>query len=149
MRLRPVLAHHPVLLHRLRGLRMATLSLAEERLPDVVARLNRGETVDVDPATPPLDYGSDELGQVAQAFNSAQRTAVETTVELADTRRGFQKMILGIARQSQNLVNLQLSQLDALERDHQEPDDAQGPVRTRLHGKPVAPLRGEPRHHQR
>ncbi|MFJ8106399.1 nitrate- and nitrite sensing domain-containing protein [Streptomyces sp. NPDC096132] len=111
---------------RLRGLRMATLSLAQERLPDVVARLDRGETVDVDSATPPLDYGGDELGQVAKAFNTAQRTAVHTAVELADTRRGFQKVILGIARQSQNLVNLQLSKLDALERAHQDPEVLKG-----------------------
>ncbi|MFC4498248.1 MULTISPECIES: nitrate- and nitrite sensing domain-containing protein [Streptomyces] len=111
---------------RLHGLRMATLSLAHERLPEVVARLDRGETVDVDSATPPLDYGGDELGQVAAAFNTAQRTAVHTAVELADTRRGFQKVILGIARQSQNLVNLQLSKLDALERRHQDPDVLNG-----------------------
>ncbi|MDH6625598.1 signal transduction histidine kinase [Streptomyces sp. LBL] len=111
---------------RLHGLREATLGLAEERLPDVVRRLERGEKVDIDLAAPPLDYGSDELGQVAQAFNTAQRTAVVTTVELADTRRGFQKVILGIARQSQNLVNLQLSQLDALEREHQDPDVLKG-----------------------
>ncbi|MFF7278547.1 nitrate- and nitrite sensing domain-containing protein [Streptomyces griseorubiginosus] len=107
---------------RLRGLRVATLGLAQELLPDVVARLERGEKVDVDKAAPELDYGSDELGQVAKAFNTAQRTAVVTAVELADTRRGFQKVILGIARQSQNLVNLQLSRLDTLEREHQDPD---------------------------
>lgn len=111
---------------RLRGLRVATLGLAEERLPDVVARLERGETIDVDRAAPELDYGSDELGQVAKAFNTAQRTAVVTAVELADTRRGFQKVILGIARQSQNLVNLQLSRLDTLERQHQDPDVLSG-----------------------
>ncbi|MFJ1733793.1 nitrate- and nitrite sensing domain-containing protein [Streptomyces sp. NPDC088254] len=114
------------LFRRLRGLRMATLSLARETLPEVVARLDRGETVDVDSAAPPLDYGGDELGQVAQAFNTAQRTAVHTAVELADTRRGFQKVILGIARQSQNLVNLQLSKLDALERAHQDPEVLEG-----------------------
>ncbi|MEU6253614.1 nitrate- and nitrite sensing domain-containing protein [Streptomyces sp. NPDC047043] len=111
---------------RLRGLREATLSLAEERLPEVVARLDRGETVDADEAAPPLDYGGDELGQVARAFNKAQRTAVHTAVELADTRRGFQKVILGIARQSQNLVNLQLTKLDALEREHSDPDVLKG-----------------------
>ncbi len=111
---------------RLRGLREATLSLAQERLPDVVARLERGEKVDVELATPPLDYGHDELGQVAKAFNTAQRTAVHTAVELADTRRGFQKIILGIARQSQNLVNLQLTKLDALERAHQDPEVLKG-----------------------
>ncbi|MHB9858254.1 sensor histidine kinase [Streptomyces sp. YIM S03343] len=111
---------------RLHGLRMATLGLAEERLPDVVARLDRGEKVDVELATPPLDYGGDELGQVARAFNTAQRTAVRTAVELADTRRGFQKVILGIARQSQNLVNLQLTKLDALERTHNDPEVLKG-----------------------
>ncbi|MER6836727.1 nitrate- and nitrite sensing domain-containing protein [Streptomyces cellulosae] len=111
---------------RLRGLRLATLSLAQERLPDVVARLERGEKVDPESATTPLDYGHDELGQVAQAFNTAQRTAVHTAVELADTRRGFQKIILGIARQSQNLVNLQLSKLDALERRHTDPEVLKG-----------------------
>ncbi|WP_328354468.1 nitrate- and nitrite sensing domain-containing protein [Streptomyces sp. NBC_00445] len=111
---------------RLRGLRVATLGLAQERLPDVVARLNRGEKIDVEQATPPLDYGHDELGQVATAFNTAQRTAVHTAVELADTRRGFQKVILGIARQSQNLVNLQLTKLDALERAHQDPEILKG-----------------------
>ncbi|MFJ8629393.1 nitrate- and nitrite sensing domain-containing protein [Streptomyces sp. NPDC093568] len=111
---------------RLHGLREATLGLAQERLPDVVARLERGEKVDVELATPPLDYGHDELGQVAEAFNTAQRTAVYTAVELADTRRGFQKVILGIARQSQNLVNLQLTKLDALERAHQDPEVLKG-----------------------
>ncbi len=111
---------------RLRGLRMATLGLAEQRLPDVVARLERGEKVDAESAAPPLDYGHDELGQVASAFNTAQRTAVHTAVELADTRRGFQKVILGIARQSQNLVNLQLSKLDALERRHTDPEVLKG-----------------------
>jgi signal transduction histidine kinase len=111
---------------RLGGLRRATLALAQERLPEVVARLERGEKVDVESATPPLDYGRDELGQVAQAFNTAQRTAVHTAVELADTRRGFRKVILGIARQSENLVNLQLSKLDRLEREHTDPDVLQG-----------------------
>ncbi|MFF8394002.1 nitrate- and nitrite sensing domain-containing protein [Streptomyces sp. NPDC016172] len=111
---------------RLRGLRRAAVSLAQERLPDVVARLERGETVDPESATTELDYGHDELGQVARAFNTAQRTAVHTAVELADTRRGFQKIILGIARQSQNLVNLQLSKLDTLEREHTDPDILKG-----------------------
>ncbi|MFE0513506.1 nitrate- and nitrite sensing domain-containing protein, partial [Streptomyces sp. NPDC058964] len=111
---------------RLRGLRVATLGLAEERLPDVVARLDRGERVDAELETPPLDYGEDELGQVAKAFNTAQRTAVHTAVELADIRRGFQKVILGIARQSQNLVNLQLTKLDGLERQHTDPDILKG-----------------------
>jgi HAMP domain-containing protein len=114
------------LLRRLSGLREATLELAETRLPEVVARLNRGEQVDVMTAAPELDYGTDELGQVAQAFNAAQRTGISSAVALAASRRGFQKMILGAARHTQNLVNRQLSLLDELERKHQEPDILEG-----------------------
>jgi signal transduction histidine kinase len=114
------------LLHRLSGLREATLELAETRLPDVVDRLNRGEQVDIMAAAPELDYGTDELGQVAQAFNAAQRTGISSAVALADSRRGFQKMILGAARHTQNLINRQLSFLDELERKHQEPDILEG-----------------------
>jgi signal transduction histidine kinase len=111
---------------RLRGLRGATLDMARTRLPDVVARLNQGERIDVDAAAPALDYGGDELGQVAQAFNDAQRTAVGIAVELAETRRGFQKVILGVARHTQNLVNRQLSTLDAMEREQEDPQILRG-----------------------
>ncbi len=114
------------LMRRLTGLRKATLELAEVRLPDVVERLNRGERVEVEPEAASLDYGNDELGQVAQAFNTAQATALRSTVALADARLGFQQAILGIARHSQNLVNRQLSLLDSMERKHQEPDVLEG-----------------------
>ncbi|MBV9023066.1 MAG: nitrate- and nitrite sensing domain-containing protein [Streptomycetaceae bacterium] len=114
------------LLRRLSGLREATLELAEVRLPEVVARLNRGEQVDIRTVAPELDYGTDELGQVAKAFNAAQRTGIGSAVALADSRRGFQKVILGAARHTQNLVNRQLSLLDDLERKHQEPEVLEG-----------------------
>lgn len=115
------------LLRRLTGLRKATLELAENRLPDVVDRLNRGEQVDVEAEAADLEYyGSDELGQVAEAFNSAQRTALRSAAALAGARLGFQKAILGMARHSQNLVNRQLSVLDTMERKHQDPDVLEG-----------------------
>ncbi|WP_329219562.1 nitrate- and nitrite sensing domain-containing protein [Streptomyces sp. NBC_01485] len=110
------------LLQRLIRLREATTTLAEKQLPDVVARLNRGERVDVSAEAMELDSSDDELGEVTRAFNSAQRTAVSSAVELADARRGFEKAILGTARHTQNLVNRQVELLDKLEREHQEPD---------------------------
>ncbi|MFF3460653.1 nitrate- and nitrite sensing domain-containing protein [Streptomyces sp. NPDC002730] len=110
------------LLRRMAGLRKATLEVAEVRLPTLVDRLNRNETVDIESEAPKLDYGHDELGQVAKAFDSAQRTAVRSAVALADARRGFERAILGVARHTQSLVNRQLSLLDRLERAHQEPE---------------------------
>ncbi|MFL4951627.1 nitrate- and nitrite sensing domain-containing protein [Streptomyces sp. MMS24-I31] len=110
------------LLRRMAGLRRATLELAVGRLPTLVDRLNRNETVDVAKEAPELDYGDDELGQVVKAFNSAQLTAVRSVVALADMRHGLENAIVGVARRTQNLVNRQLTLLDTLERKHEEPD---------------------------
>ncbi|MEV6318989.1 nitrate- and nitrite sensing domain-containing protein [Streptomyces sp. NPDC051776] len=106
---------------RMARLRQATIDLAQHRLPALVDRLNRGEAIDVTREVSELDYGEDELGQVAQAFNSAQRTSVRSAVALADARRGFEKAILGVARHTQNLTNQQLTLLEKMERRHQEP----------------------------
>ncbi|MFI7499915.1 nitrate- and nitrite sensing domain-containing protein [Streptomyces sp. NPDC049687] len=114
------------LMRRLAGLRRATLELADTRLPGLIDRLNRGENVDVESEAADLDYGNDELGKVAHAFNSAQRTALHSAVGLADARRGFQKAILSVARHTQNLVNRHLSLLDTMEHKHQEPDVLKG-----------------------
>lgn len=114
------------LLRRMAGLRQATLELAEGRLPTLVDRLNRNEAIDVSEVAPELDYGHDELGQVVKAFNTVQRTAVRSAVALADVRHGLENVILGIARRTQNLVNLQLTLLDRLESEHQEPKVLKG-----------------------
>ena len=112
------------LLHRMAGLRTATLDLANKSLPDVVSRLNRGEQIDAqaEAGELELDYGSDQVGQVAQAFNVVQRSAIGSAVALADARRGFQNAIRITASRTQNLVNRQLAMLDEIERKHQDPD---------------------------
>ncbi len=47
------------IIRRLRGLERSALTLAEQQLPDVIARLRRGEDVDVAQEAPPLQAGSD------------------------------------------------------------------------------------------
>ncbi|TWG10617.1 sensor histidine kinase [Actinoplanes teichomyceticus] len=108
---------------RLIKLRREALEMAAERLPTVVRRLQRGEAVDVDVETPPLEYGRDEIGQLSQAFNDVQRTAVESAVEEANVRRGINEVFLNIARRSQTLLHRQLSLLDKMERRETEPQE--------------------------
>jgi signal transduction histidine kinase len=108
---------------RLRRLRGEALEMADERLPTVVRRLQRGEQVDVDVETPPLEYGRDEIGQVGHAFNEVQRTAVQSAVEEANVRRGINEVFLNIARRSQTLLHRQLALLDRMERRETEPDE--------------------------
>ncbi|GGL02327.1 sensor histidine kinase [Mangrovihabitans endophyticus] len=108
---------------RLVRLRGEALEMAGERLPTVVRRLQRGETVDVDVETPPLEYGGDEIGQLGHAFTEVQRTAVRSAVEEANVRRGINEVFLNIARRSQTLLHRQLALLDKMERRETEPDE--------------------------
>ncbi|GII75899.1 hypothetical protein Sru01_08810 [Sphaerisporangium rufum] len=109
------------LVRRLEQLRGAALDLAGRRLPGVVARLGRGEDVDVATEAPPLTVGNDAIGQVGQAFNTVQETAVRVAVEQAELRRGYRAILLNLARRTQSLVHRQLGILDAMERRATEP----------------------------
>ena len=91
-------------------------------LPDIVERAQQGHKVDVIDELPPLDeQGDDEIGQVAEAFDSAQITAVEAAVRQAEIRRGANRAFLGIAFRNQTLVQRQLRLLDEIEYKEQDP----------------------------
>ncbi|NYH50804.1 signal transduction histidine kinase [Nocardiopsis arvandica] len=93
----------------------------DEDLPDIVDRAQRGEKVDVQEELPQLDEcGDDEIGQVAEAFDAAQLTAVESAVRQAEIRRGANRAYLGIAFRNQNLVQRQLRLLDEIEQHEQD-----------------------------
>ncbi|MET7464161.1 nitrate- and nitrite sensing domain-containing protein [Nonomuraea sp. NPDC005501] len=98
----------------------------QERLPDVVARLERGEDVDVDAEVHMVEPTPDELGELGQALNLASRSAVLTAVRQAEQHRGFQRMLQRIARRTQILIGLQLKKLDELERRHEDPEVLEG-----------------------
>ena len=110
------------LITRMRRLRAETLELADTRLPHLVARLREGEQVDVDSEVPPLDHGTDELGQVADAFNKAQHTAVAAAVAESETRKGVNAVFLNLAHRSQVVVHRQLEVLDKAEYNQEDPE---------------------------
>ncbi|XVQ09898.1 sensor histidine kinase [Spirillospora sp. CA-255316] len=106
----------------LRGLQRAALNLAEDRLPGVVARLRRGEEVDVAAEAPPLEVGrTTEVARVGEAFNRVQRTALETAVSESHLRKGISRVFLNVAWRSQSLLHRQLSMLDEMERGASDP----------------------------
>ncbi|MER7015822.1 nitrate- and nitrite sensing domain-containing protein [Saccharopolyspora sp. NPDC000359] len=114
------------LVSRLASLRDDTLRLAHERLPEIMSRLERGEQVDVEAELAPLEYGTDEIGQVADAFNTAHHTAVAAAVQENHAKAGFNKVFLGIAHRNQGLVHRQLKVLDRLERNEEHPERLAG-----------------------
>jgi signal transduction histidine kinase len=110
------------IIRRLRGLEGTALTLAEQQLPDVIARLRRGD--DVDPATeaPQLRVGQDEIGRVGQAFDLVRQTAIRAAVEEAKLRRGLNDVFRSLARRSQSLLHRQLTLLDQMERRASDPE---------------------------
>ncbi|WAL64327.1 nitrate- and nitrite sensing domain-containing protein [Amycolatopsis cynarae] len=111
------------LVRRLRNLRSRTLDLADVKLPSIVQRLHDGEAVDLEAEVGALETGSgDEIGQVAEAFNTAQRTAIEAAVAEAKTRGGISRVFLDIAHRSQVVVHRQLEVLDIAEAKQGDPE---------------------------
>lgn len=104
-------------------LRLAALDLAEVRLPQVVERLRKGETVDVETEAPPIPTTGTtmEITDVGRAFSTVQRTAVQAAVGEARLRQGFSRVFRNLARRNQSLVHRQLSQLDSMQRKTHDP----------------------------
>ncbi|MFB7258810.1 sensor histidine kinase [Streptomyces nojiriensis] len=101
-------------LRRLKNLHERTVTVAEETLPDVVARLRRGQTVDPD-ALPAVSGDQDEVGRISDAFARAVAVSVDGHRELAAERHGFGLFASGIASRTGNLVSRQLSLTEDLQ----------------------------------
>jgi signal transduction histidine kinase len=104
------------LVRQLERLKTAAHELSDEKLPNLVERLGQGEKVDIEAETVRLEFGDDDIGQVGQAFNTVQQTAIRVAVEQAELRRSIRDILLSLARRSQALVHRQLTLLDTMER---------------------------------
>nr|WP_081513881.1 ATP-binding protein [Nocardia donostiensis] len=108
-------------IRRLKRLREETFALADERLPEMMRRLRAGEKIDPEAESPRLDYGRDEIGAVATAFQHAHAAAVAAAVTEARTQEGVKAVFLNIAHRSQVVVHRQLEILDEAERREEDP----------------------------
>ena len=96
--------------------------MADERLPRLVERLRRGDDVDVEAESPPLTAGRiTEIADVARAFSTVQRTAVEAAVGQASLRKGVNQVFVNLSLRNQSLLHRQLGMLDTMERATSDP----------------------------
>ncbi|MER7668398.1 ATP-binding protein [Kitasatospora sp. NPDC096128] len=107
---------------RLAGLRTDTLALAQQEIPEVVGRLRAGEPVPTPPTWAPSRRVGDEVQQTSDGLAAVRQAAVAAIVHQAQGREGTKKVFLNIARRTQILIHRQISMLDALEREHEEPE---------------------------
>ncbi|WP_257981228.1 nitrate- and nitrite sensing domain-containing protein [Streptomyces sp. CB02959] len=101
-------------LRRLALLHERTVTVAEETLPEIVDRLQRGQGINAD-VLPAESHERDEVGRISDAFARSVAVSVEGHRQLADERRGFGMFAAGIASRTGNLVSRQLSLTEELQ----------------------------------
>jgi signal transduction histidine kinase len=111
------------LLLPLRRLRAGALDIATVQLPERVRQLAEAE----DPArsleVAPIDVlSTDEIGQVARAFDQVHSEAVRLAGNEALLRRSFNAMFVNLSRRSQSLIERLARMIDSLEQNEEDPD---------------------------
>jgi signal transduction histidine kinase len=101
-------------------LRLAALEVAQERLPHVVAKLRKGEKVELPELS--LATSTVEIGDVGQAFSTVQQTAVEAAIGQAQLSEGVGHVFRNLARRSQTLLHRQRIQLEDMQHRATDPE---------------------------
>jgi signal transduction histidine kinase len=105
----------------LRRLRAGALEVAGARLPETVRRMSEGESADATLEVEPIDVDStDEIGEVARAFDQVHREAVRLASNEAALRGNVNAMFVNLSRRSQSLVERQIRLIDDLEQGEQD-----------------------------
>ncbi len=110
----------------LRKLTSAAYTLSTDKLPGLVERLRNPDESDepLSATLTPIDINSkDEIGQLADAFNSIQQVTVEVAEEQAQLlRKGIGDIFINLARRNQTLLDRQIEFIDQLEANEEDPD---------------------------
>jgi signal transduction histidine kinase len=105
----------------LRRLRAGALEVAGMRLPETVRRMSEGDGVAAPLDVAPIEVDStDEIGEVARAFDQVHREAVRLASNEAALRGNVNAMFVNLSRRSQSLVERQIRLIDDLEQGEQD-----------------------------
>jgi signal transduction histidine kinase len=103
----------------LRKVRTGALEVANEQLPETVARIRRGE--EPDDIVPIPVHSHEELGQLARAVDDMHKQAVTLATGEAHLRSQVGAMFVTLSRRNTTLVNQQLALIESLEQDEEDP----------------------------
>jgi signal transduction histidine kinase len=105
----------------LRRLRAGALEVAGLRLPETVRRMSETDGEGVSLEVEPIDVDStDEIGEVARAFDQVHREALRLAANEAALRGNVNAMFVNLSRRSQSLVERQIRLIDELEQGEQD-----------------------------
>ncbi len=105
----------------LRRLRADALEVAGRRLPDLVQRLreSQGESENIEVEPIGID-STDEIGEVARAFDQVHSEAARLAGDEALLRANLNAMFVNLSRRSQTLIERQLGIIESLEQSEQD-----------------------------
>ncbi|MCF3131574.1 nitrate- and nitrite sensing domain-containing protein [Streptomyces olivochromogenes] len=135
----------------MRQLRNAAFGIAEQRLPMLVDQLSRTDPGRVDTRVAPIPITStDEIGEVARAFDQVHREAVRLAAEQALLRGNINAIFTNLSRRNQSLIEGQLTLITDLENNEADPDQLENlfrldhlATRMRRNGENLLVLAGE------
>ncbi|MFR9674539.1 nitrate- and nitrite sensing domain-containing protein [Streptomyces sp. TR02-1] len=133
------------------NLRTAAFDVAEQRLPMLVDQLSRTDPGRVDTRVDPIPISStDEIGEVARAFDQVHREAVRLAAEQALLRGNVNAIFTNLSSRNQGLIERQLALITDLENNEADPDQLESlfrldhlATRMRRNGENLLVLAGE------
>lgn len=106
----------------IRKLHAAAIDAAQRLLPENIARIRAGEDAGLLRVVTDAAPGNNEVAQLARAFDDMRGKAVHLAGEQAELRLQVSEMFMTLSRRSQSLVESQLTVIDRLEADEQDPE---------------------------
>ena len=107
----------------LRRLRGDALQIASVRLPEKMLAIAGAEDPSAEADVAPVSVAStDEIGEVARAFDQVHREAVKLAANEAVLRRSMNGIFVNLSRRSQSLLLRLVKQIDSLEQSEDDPD---------------------------
>lgn len=103
-------------------------SIATDRLPEVLNALRNPSAEALAQALPQVKSDAkDEIGVMADSFNTVLRTSVETSIAHSQRRaRTLTNILVNLGRRNQALIDRQLLLIDELESSQRDPELLQG-----------------------
>ena len=121
-----VARHH--LVARVHAIAAEAEQIATKRLPTVLDALRNASPDAVLGVLPTVDIvADDDIGTIADAFNSVLKASVEVTIDHA--RRHAEvltNLLVSLGRRNQALIDRQLELVDRLEAEHEDPATLEG-----------------------
>src|SRR5271166_6116612 len=107
----------------LRKLRAGALDIATVQLPERVRQLAEAPEPTANLEVEPIDVlSTDEIGQVARAFDQVHSEAVRLAGDEAMLRNSFNAMFVNLSRRSQSLIERLARTIDSLEQNEEDSD---------------------------